>query len=74
VLQLVVSVTERDGLALTGSMALSAFAETVCATGMEVEHSREVTASDVQALSSAWAKRLGIPWRRPAWLLRARMP
>ena len=39
---------------------------------LEVEECRAALATDVEQLGSAWAKRLGIPRRRAAWLLRAR--
>jgi SAM-dependent methyltransferase len=33
---------------------------------------REATVSDVATLSSGWARRLGIPGSRPAWIIRVR--
>ena len=39
---------------------------------MDVVDHRAATAADVVALGSSWAKRVGIPARRPAWLLTAR--
>jgi hypothetical protein len=66
----VVSVTERDGLGLARTADLGAFA----AAGLQVLENREATRRDVDGLGSSWAKRLGIPRRRPAWLLRARKP
>lgn len=40
--------------------------------GFRVEEVRAATESDVSALSSGWARRLGIPARRPAWVVRLR--
>lgn len=66
-----VSVTERDASAVgetvtTGSAALSALATALRCVGLAVA-CREATAEDV--VDSSWAKRLGIPSRRPAWVL-----
>jgi 16S rRNA (adenine(1408)-N(1))-methyltransferase len=33
---------------------------------------REATEADVSALSSGWARRLGIPGNRPGWIIRLR--
>jgi hypothetical protein len=74
VLQVLVSVTERDGLQLCGDASLGKFARAVGLAGLELEEYREATAADVDALGSTWAKRLAIPLRRTAWLLRARKP
>ena len=68
------SVTERDTPALgtsarLGSDALSGFAAALREASLDV-HCREVDASDV--VDSSWAKRLGIPRQRPAWMLVAR--
>ena len=67
------SVTERDAPALgdsatKGSEALAPFAAALRHAGLEVA-CREVTKNDV--VESSWAKRLGIPSRRPAWVLLA---
>jgi hypothetical protein len=67
-----VSLTERDGLAATGEQALWGFARRATEAGLTVEELRPVTAEDVEQLGSSWAKRLGIPRRRPAWLLHAK--
>ena len=40
--------------------------------GLEPVQVREGTESDVTELSSGWAKRLGIPGSRPAWVIRLR--
>jgi hypothetical protein len=70
--QALVSLTERDHLRVDGPLALERFACALREAGMCVETCREATAADVEALGSTWAKRLGIPRRRPAWLLVAR--
>jgi 16S rRNA (adenine(1408)-N(1))-methyltransferase len=38
--------------------------------GLEAAEVREATESDVTELSSGWARRLGIPGSRPAWVIR----
>jgi 16S rRNA (adenine(1408)-N(1))-methyltransferase len=43
--------------------------ESLCFTRVEL---REVTAADVAELSSGWARRLGIPGSRPAWIISLR--
>jgi hypothetical protein len=58
-----VSLTERDGFALTSCEALAAFAG---ALDLRVVEFRTATAADVE---SSWAKRLGIPRRREARVL-----
>jgi hypothetical protein len=71
-----VSVTERDAPArlrheLVGTEALMPFAASLRHEGLAVV-CREATAGDVQELGSTWAKRLGIPRRRPACVLEAK--
>jgi hypothetical protein len=74
-----VSVIERDLPALglrsrPGADCLTPFARAVQIAGLRVGESRAVRCDDVAELGSSWAKRLGIPERRPAWLLRADKP
>jgi len=71
-----VSVTDRDTPALgasarLGSDALTGFAAALREASLDV-HCRAADASDV--VDSTWAKRLGIPRQRPAWLVVARKP
>ena len=71
------SVTERETSHLgrpypSDSTALKAFSQALCAAGLEIRICRQATAADVEELGSTWAKRLGVPSRRPAWLLGAR--
>ena len=78
-MQVLVSVTERDAPALgvradQGAALLDPFRRVLLEAGLERAACRPVTAADVAALGSTWAKRLGIPARRPAWLLTARRP
>jgi 16S rRNA (adenine(1408)-N(1))-methyltransferase len=40
------------------------------ALGLQRMEVRQATKSDVDSLSSGWAKRLGIPGSRPAWIIR----
>jgi hypothetical protein len=70
----VASVTERDGLTPSpgDGALLRPFAQALLEAGLERIACRAVTAADVAALDSTWAKRLGIPARRPATLLTAR--
>jgi hypothetical protein len=72
-----VSVVERDGPALrvppdAGVGLLEPFAHALRGAGMHVKACRAATTADVADLGSSWAKRLGIPARRPAWCLTAR--
>ena len=69
-----VSVTERDHLDVAVDDPLAAFSGALTEAGLTIEACRQATTSDVKALDSSWAKRLGIPKRRPAWLLVARQP
>jgi SAM-dependent methyltransferase len=46
-----------------------ALADAYAAFGLRCLDVRPVTAADVERLGSSWAKRLGIPARRHAWLL-----
>jgi hypothetical protein len=66
-----VSVTERDHLRVDAAQPLEQFARALGEAGLCVDACRQATVEDVEALHSSWAKRLGIPGRRPAWLLRA---
>ncbi len=66
---MLVSLTERDHLAYEGS-GLERFACALREAGLRVKL-RQATQWDVAQLGSSWAKRLGIPERRPAWLLLA---
>jgi tRNA G46 methylase TrmB len=75
-IEVLVSVTDRDAPAriareLVGAEALGAFAAALREQGLDV-NCREAKAKDVAEVGSTWAKRLGIPHRRPGWVLRAR--
>jgi len=72
-----VSVVDRDLPALGVSLECRAvpLEPLACAlrdAGVEITDHRPAAAADVVALGSSWAKRLGIPERRPAWVLTAR--
>jgi hypothetical protein len=74
-----VSLVERDAPALRGHVdrggaLLEPLAGAFQAAGLSVTAWRAATAVDVADLGSSWAKRLGIPARRPAWLLTATKP
>jgi hypothetical protein len=65
---------ERDAPALgvrpdCGSALLDPLAHALRDAGLDVTDHRPATAADVAALGSSWAKRLGVPERRPAWML-----
>jgi hypothetical protein len=77
VLRVLVSVIERDvpALRLADRPGLDLLAPLACAVseaGLPVTACRRATREDIVELGSSWAKRLGIPERRPAWLLTAR--
>jgi 16S rRNA (adenine(1408)-N(1))-methyltransferase len=72
--RVLVSLTPRDMPAL-GALAvdqpLVVLARSLEGAGLEVAGPRAVTADDLASLRSSWARRLGIPTRRPATLLEA---
>jgi hypothetical protein len=71
------SVTPRDGIevipALQGT-ALTELAMRYQEAGWRVVEARAATSEDVGRSGSSWAKRLGLPYRRPAAVLRLRPP
>jgi hypothetical protein len=74
-----VSVVERDLAALglrsnPGAGVLRPFENAVRRAGLQVGECWPARRDDVAQLGSSWAKRLGIPERRSAWLLRAEKP
>ncbi len=80
-LELLVSLTERDrpaGMALIGRSERATLSRAAMRgilrrfQGFSVEEMRPATAADVVASGSSWAKRLGIPGRREAWIGRLR--
>jgi 16S rRNA (adenine(1408)-N(1))-methyltransferase len=76
-LRIVVSVEDRDHVAIGAAAAdgdLAALAGALEAVGLDVLERRPVTADDMAAIRSSWAKRLGIPTRRSASLLIAASP
>jgi 16S rRNA (adenine(1408)-N(1))-methyltransferase len=52
--------------------AVDDLGERLAAHGLQSGEVREAVESDVRALSSGWARRLGIPGSRPAWIIRLR--
>jgi hypothetical protein len=71
VLRLFLSLTERDARG-PGILDEPSAAEVVARWqrhGLRCRELRPATASDVANLGSTWAKRLGIPARRPAWVI-----
>lgn len=74
VARVVLSVVPSDhlpGLPLLDPPAARALAERYAAAGLPVRGLRSLTTDDVAGLGSTWAKRLGIPERRPAWSIEA---
>ena len=69
---LLISVTDRDG-GLGRSALCEADARVLAvdlaADGFAVRFVRGATAEDVSTVASSWAKRLGIPHRRAAWMI-----
>lgn len=61
-----------DGQALETPDDAAAFAGRYESAGFLVLEFRLAGESDVARLSAAWARRLGIPARRPAWIFRIR--
>jgi 16S rRNA (adenine(1408)-N(1))-methyltransferase len=74
-LELLLSATDRDaaaaGATLDDDMDLAHLADAYAAAGVHVIECRTADQSDVDRLSSGWGRRLGIPVRRRAWLIRA---
>ena len=72
-LELLISTAERDGLGFVlDDERADSLVEAYSALGFACGVARSATALDVDRLSSGWGRRLGIPERRPAWLLRVR--
>ena len=73
-LELLISAAERDGLDLTlDEDEIGRIAGAYAPHGLRCLELRRATAADVERLSSGWGRRLGIPERRPAWLIRLRL-
>ncbi len=75
-LRSLLSVTPRDGVGLghLDEGALDALVARWAAVGWASLEARPATTADVAASGSSWAKRLGIPTRRPASMLRLSPP
>jgi 16S rRNA (adenine(1408)-N(1))-methyltransferase len=74
-LTVLVSATARDGLPGLGQLddaGASMLARRYIDAGFDLIECRAATRTDVELLSSGWGRRLGIPERRCAWLLRAK--
>jgi hypothetical protein len=71
---LLLSATDRDSAAAGSSLEddddVARLAAAYEALGLQVVERRPARESDVDRLSSAWGRRLGIPARRRAWLIR----
>jgi 16S rRNA (adenine(1408)-N(1))-methyltransferase len=74
-LELLLSATDRDsaaaGVKLENHDDVVRLTSAYEAVGLRVVECRPADLSDVDRLSSAWGRRLGIPTRRRAWLIRA---
>ena len=74
-MELLLSTTARDGqrgLSLENAPDAACLAARFAVLGLDVREWRGADESDVTRLSSSWAKRLGIPARRPAWFFSLR--
>jgi 16S rRNA (adenine(1408)-N(1))-methyltransferase len=71
-LELLLSVTAADvsaGLPVFDGRSVLRLADAYAGAGLECLELREARSDDVERLSSSWARRLGIPERRAAWLM-----
>jgi hypothetical protein len=67
------SIVERDGMQQAGGATiLKPMEQALCEARLSRTRLRQANTTDVVGLASSWAKRLGIPERRPAWFLTAR--
>jgi 16S rRNA (adenine(1408)-N(1))-methyltransferase len=76
-LRLLVSVTDRDlaaGAQVLEGEGTGPLATAYASAGFTPVECRPATVADVEETGSTWAKRLGIPLGREAWLLVARRP
>ena len=74
-LTMLVSVTERDGLAglcVLDEATAHELSSRYAKAGLAAFESRLAVRADVDLLSSGWGRKLGIPERRSAWLFRLR--
>lgn len=74
-LELLLSATDRDSAAASATLDTEGDVARLAAAyekvGLQVVECRPADQSDVDRLSSAWGRRLGIPTRRRAWLIGA---
>jgi 16S rRNA (adenine(1408)-N(1))-methyltransferase len=73
VLELLISVVEGDVAAESAPLdqsAVRALAGAYQSQGLSVEELRLAEEADIDRLGSSWGRRLGIPDRRQAWILR----
>ncbi|HVM31181.1 MAG TPA: hypothetical protein VM305_10505 [Candidatus Limnocylindrales bacterium] len=71
-LELMLSIDGVDssaGLPLTTAQSMGDLAARYANIGLGCRELRPASDDDVERLGSSWARRLGIPRRRPAWLL-----
>ncbi len=70
--RLLISVTDRDGglgHAALADAEVERLAARLAGDRCAVREVRQATLEDILAAGSSWAKRLGIPHRRPAWII-----
>jgi 16S rRNA (adenine(1408)-N(1))-methyltransferase len=70
--RMLLSVTLRDttnDVPLLGDESLQALVARYRTAGLRIATARRANAADVEELGSSWARRLGIPRQREAWLL-----
>ena len=65
------SIVDRDGLGAfaPNESPLAKFGGALAIAGLRQVAHRAATVADMAELETSWSKRLGIPARRPAWLL-----
>ncbi len=76
-LRLMLSVTSRDGIpgpAMSDAAGAVSLARLYTERGWRMLEARAASEEDVEACASSWARRLGIPGRRPAAVLRLERP
>ena len=75
-IELLVSASDRDaaahGVTLVDEADAVDLSRRLECVGLQIVECRLAVESDVERLSSGWGRRLGIPARRRAWLLRAK--
>ncbi|CAN5782083.1 hypothetical protein BH24CHL6_BH24CHL6_04110 [soil metagenome] len=66
----VLPVDRGTGLPLRDEDCVAGLTTAYASAGLNLIGARGAAVADVERLESSWARRLGVPQRRPAWLLR----